>query len=96
MMERGIRESSFNFSYPFIGKDFAAGGAETTFAGMRDNNILIRMIRADKFMVTGFVGVSTGKHFFYNSRDIVRDRVFMLIKIIRPVFLKDLFYGVSF
>ena len=95
MMERGIRESSFNLSYPFIGKDFAAGGAETTFAGMRNNNILIRMIRAGKFMVTGFLRVSTGKHFFYNGRDIVRDRVFMLIKIIRPVFLKDLFYGVS-
>ena len=89
MMERGIGESSFNFSYPFIGKNFPAGSAEATFAGMRDNDILARMVRAGKFMVAKFLRVSTGKHFFYNSRDIVRDRVFMLGKIIRPVILED-------
>ena len=94
MMERGIGESSFNFSYPFIGKDFAAGGAETTFAGMRDNDILVGMIRAGKFMVARFVGVSTGKHFFYNSRDIVKDRVCVFSEIGFPVFLKDLLYRI--
>lgn len=94
MMERSIKESNFNLIYPFISKNFPAGSAEATFTGMRHNNILVGMIRASIFMVTKFVRVSTGKHFFYNRRDIIRDRISVLSEIGFPVLLKDLLYRV--
>lgn len=96
MMERSIRESSFNLIYPFISKNFLAGSAEATLTGMRHNNILVGMIWASKFMVTKFLRISTGKHLLYNKRNIVRDRVSVLSKIGFPVLLKDLLYRVVF
>lgn len=88
--------SSFNLSYPFISEDFPTGSAETTLTGMRPNSILVGMVWASILMVTKFLRVSTGKHFFYNRRDVVGDRIFILGKVSWPVILEDLFYGVSF
>ena len=96
MMEGSIWESRFYLSYPFISKDFPTGGTEPTFTGVRDNDILLRMVRASIFMVARFFRVSTGKHFFYNRRDVVGDRVFIFGEELRPMILEDLLYGVVF
>jgi len=37
---------------PLIGKDFATGVAEASFTGVRNDNILIRMLWASILMIT--------------------------------------------
>jgi len=51
-MERSGRKIIFYSLNPLIGENFTARIAETSFAGMRDDDVLIRMLRAGIFMIT--------------------------------------------
>jgi len=54
MMKRDIRKEGIDLFYPFISKNFTIGIAETTFTGMRNNYILVGMLRAGILMITEF------------------------------------------
>jgi len=53
-METSRRKIIFYSLYPLIGKNFTTGVAEASFAGMRNNYMLIRVLWTGIFMITGF------------------------------------------
>jgi len=52
MMKTGRRKIILYSFNPLIGKDFATGVAEASFTGVRNDNILIRMLWASILMIT--------------------------------------------
>jgi len=64
--------------HPLIGKNFTTGVTEASFTGMRNDNILLRMLWASIFMITQFLGITTRKHLLHCPDDILAKRIFML------------------
>ena len=77
MTETGGRKILFYCFYPPIGKNLTTGIAEASFAGMRNDNVLIRVLRAGIFMVTQLLGITAGEHLLYCADDIAAKRIFM-------------------
>jgi len=57
-METSGRKIIFYSSYPLIGKNFFTGIAGASFAGVRNNYMLLRVLWTGIFMITQLVSVS--------------------------------------
>jgi hypothetical protein len=78
MMETGGRKILFYCFHPLIGMNLTTGIAEASFAGMRNDNVLIRVLRAGIFMITQLLGITAGEHLLYCTDDVRAKRIFVL------------------
>jgi len=74
-MKGNIGKEGINLFYPFIGKNLATDITETGFTGMRNNSILMGMLRTGILMITKFFWISAGKHLLYCDDDIIWDSI---------------------
>jgi len=75
MMKIGRRKVILCSFHSLIGKSFTTGIVETNFGGMRNNDILIRILRASIFIITWSLRIRAGKHLLYRPDDIWGKRI---------------------
>ena len=73
--EAGAGELFFDSFHPLVGKKFTTRVTEAGFAGMRHDNVLVRVLRTGIFMITQLVGVTACEHFVDRANDIMRKTV---------------------
>ena len=78
MVEAGGREFRFHSLDPPIGKNFTARIAEAGFAGVRNDNILVRVLWTGIFMIAQAVGITAREHLLDCADDILRQGIFVL------------------
>jgi len=78
MTETGVREVLFDSFDPIVGENFTAGVTEASFAGMRHDNVLVRVLRTGIFMISQLGGVTACEHFVNRANDIMGKRVAVL------------------
>ena len=71
MMETRGRKIIFYSSYPLIGKNFTTGIAEASFAGVRNNYMLLRVLWTGIFMITQLVEITAREHLLFCVDDIL-------------------------
>jgi len=91
--ETGVGEVFFDSFDPIVGENFTTRVAEAGFAGMRHDNVLVRMLRTGIFMISQLGGITTSEHFIDRANDIMRKRVRVLGQISSPMIFEDLSYG---
>jgi len=65
MMETSVRKIIFYSSYPLINKNLTTGIAEGSFAGARNNYMLLRVLWTGIFIITQLVEITAREHFLY-------------------------------
>ena len=91
--EAGAGEVFFDSFHPLVGKNFTTRVTEAGFAGMRHDNVLVRVLRTGIFMITQLGGITACEHFVDRANDIMRKRVAVLGQIGFPMIFEDLSYG---
>jgi len=65
-------------THPLIGKNFTTGIAEASFAGVRNNYMLLRVLWTGIFMITQLVGITAREHLLYCVDDILAKGILIL------------------
>ena len=73
--ETGAGEVIFDSFHPIVGENFTTRVAEASFTGMRNDNVLVRVLWTGIFMITQPVGITAREHFVDCANDIMRKGV---------------------
>ena len=73
--ETGVGEVIFDSFHPIVGENFTTRVAEASFTGMRNDNVLVRVLWTGIFMITRPAGITAREHFVDCANDIMRKGV---------------------
>jgi hypothetical protein len=75
--ETGVGKISFDCFHPLVGENLTTGVTEASFAGMGNDNILVRVLRAGIFVITQAVGIAAREHLLYRADHMLGKGIFV-------------------